>query len=478
MMRHLVFFSIFATACVGPSGPDDAGRADAAVRNDAGVVPVADASIELTDGGAADAGAITGPFDAGLEPTSLIRPVPGAVTVIQLDIPVVAGFQTPTGESAIVVGPDGTLLLIDVGNSMHNETVRTAIRSLNTNDLTVARGYPAARGALQVEWVIITHLHSDHMAGMAGLMTGAEALQITKGIVYRGLVDLGGSLSLSGNAPHEHYDTFCPLMRGPLASVDLPLCHTAGTPSCVSSDWGSNHYQATDCNGLSKGDLASADDDAAGAASFISLGGDARVTLLGANGYVRDGNSLAVAPAWGYDDNDQENARSVVGVLSHGPFRYVFAGDLPGSGSKDAPDLESFVVAHAGATWAGLGADVSHANHHARKTSSGPNYTASLAPKDGRARNVIAGINAGYTGLPFTGVASPSKDALESWCNDNHLGGGTFWVTNVAPFSSEVSQLVVAKSNVVLQTIQGGLGYRIQTTGAPMVSRAFESVRP
>ena len=157
--------------------------------------------------------------------------------------------------------------------------------------------------------------------------------------------------------------------------------------------------------------------------------------------------------------------------------RFVFAGDLSGSGSKDAPDLESFYVAHLASTWGALGVDVSHANHHARKTSSGPSYTASLAPKDGQLRNVLAGINEGYSGLPFTGVASPSKDALATWCDGNHLGGGNFWVTNVAPFGSSNAQLINAQANVVVQTIQQGLGYRIQTRGTPMTLKSFVSVR-
>jgi len=468
-------------ACPGPVTPFGADGGS----HDGGLISAIDGSVNdagqvTVDGGSVDAGVVdAGPFDAGPEPITAIRPVPGALTVIQLDMPFVSGFQTPTGESAIIVGPDGTLALIDVGNSMHNDTVRNAIRNLNTTDLTTARGYAVNREALQVEWVLITHLHSDHMGGLAGLLSGADALKVTKGIVYRGMVDLGGSLSLSGNPPHDHFDSFCPVMRGAFQALERPLCHTTqGTPSCLSNDWGGNRYQASECDGLSHGDLSTSADDAAGAASFISLGGDARITLLGVNGYVRDGNSLVVAPAWAYNDNDQENARSLVGLLSQGAFRYVFAGDLPGSGSKDAPDLESFVIVHAAAAnWATLGVDVSHANHHARKTSSGPAYTASLAPKDGKARNVIAGINAAYIGAPFTGVASPSKDALESWCSDNHLGGGQFWVTNVAAFSSTVPELVVAKSNVVLQTIQAGMGYRIQTTGTPMVSKAFASVR-
>lgn len=477
--RLLMVASLFTVGCAAPvvTGSHDGGSTDDASA-DGAIDSVTDSGVnpESTDAGP------VGPFDAGVEPNTVVRPVPGELSMYQLDMPLPPGVptETPTGESAAVVGPDGTLVLIDVGNTMHHDTVRDAIKALNTTELTPARGYPTARDPLQVEWVVITHLHSDHMAGMAGLLSGPEALKVTKGIVYRGLVDLGSSLSLNkGKTSHPHYDSFCPLVRtGPYASVDKPLCHAAALPSCISQQWGGNHYEATDCNGLRLGDLSTDDDDSAGAASFIPLGAGARLTVLGADGHANTGSGLVkFSPNWGYADNDQENARSLIGLITHGPFRYIFAGDLTGSGSSDAPDLESFYVTHLGSNWGPLGIDVAHANHHARKTSNGPTYTASLAPRDGLTRNVIAGINPGYTGLPFTGVASPSKDALASWCDGNHLGGGHFWVTQVAPFSSSNAQLINAKSTVVLQTIQNGLGYRIQSSAAPVTSKSYPSVR-
>src|SRR5262245_7562861 len=64
--------------------------------------PGSDAGEPTKDGGAP----VTS-FDAGPKPTSRILPVPGEVTIIQLDLP--PGLTLRIGESAIVVGPNGTI---------------------------------------------------------------------------------------------------------------------------------------------------------------------------------------------------------------------------------------------------------------------------------------------------------------------------------------------------------------------------------
>jgi hypothetical protein len=145
-------------------------------------------------------------------------------------------------------------------------------------------------------------------------------------------------------------------------------------------------------------------------------------------------------------------------------FRFLFAGDLSGSGASTEPDVESFVVTNNAALFAPLGVDVAHANHHARKTSSNPTWVGTAAPSDGRARNVIAGINTAY-------VNSPHQETLDAWLTGNRLGAGRFVVTTRAPAAGTSPLLVDAGGRVVFQTIQGGDGYWLQSRPFPAVRR-------
>jgi len=114
--------------------------------------------------------------------------------------------------------------------------------------------------------------------------------------------------------------------------------------------------------------------------------------------------------------------------------------------------------------------DVSHAHHHARHTSSNPTWVAAQAPKDGRSRNVVAGINSGY-------IRSPYADVMANWADGDRLGAGFFWVTQVAALSGSHARLKNAEGKVIVQTIQGGRGYRVQAAGAKLFSVAYPSVR-
>ena len=86
------------------------------------------------------------------------------------------------GESALVVGPDGTSALIDLGGSGHTKAVLEAVdRRL---------------GQRAVDWVILTHFHYDHVGGFANLVqpnaaNGNKPLTVNKGVISRGHYDLG-----------------------------------------------------------------------------------------------------------------------------------------------------------------------------------------------------------------------------------------------------------------------------------------------
>ncbi|MFO0598090.1 MAG: MBL fold metallo-hydrolase [Myxococcaceae bacterium] len=397
-----------------------------------------------TGGGSPDAG--PGPFMPGVEPSG---PVPGEVTLWQLDL--APGILQRTGEAAVLVGPDGTLVVLDVGNSNHDDEVLAAVRDLNRNWLTPARGYPRARGDVEVEWVLLTHFHSDHIGSFGAL---AGVLSITRGVIHRGFVDVGPGTNASD------FQALCTQLTGALATKNVALCHASPDSSCTVGA----RSPATSCPGLVLGDLATAADDAMGLPSFIPLGGGARLELLGANGWMLQGATPVAGAAFGVTDVNEENARSVVSLVRHGAFRYLFAGDLSGSGASTEPDVESYVVNSSPQTFAGGGLDVTHANHHARKTSSNANWVNAAAPLDGKARNVLAGINDAY-------VNSPHQETLDAWTTGQRLGGGRVVVTHRAPLGGTVPELFDANGRVVLQTVQGGDGYWLGGQAFPSVRR-------
>jgi hypothetical protein len=364
------------------------------------------------------------------------------------------------GEASVIVGPDGTLVLVDLGNSNHDDDVRDFVHALNTQHLTPTRGFPS-RAPLQVEWVVLTHYHADHIGGAPGLLGGGSPLALVHGVVHRGLVDLGPG------ANEADVESLCGLLRDSLAAKDWPLCEAAAPAPCNPAQW-SGTYPAAACAGLRRGHLGGSP---SGAPTWLSLGAGARLTLAGADGFAVDAAGVTARAPFGTTDVNEENARSVVGVVSHGGFRYWFGGDLTGSGAATEPDVESHVVARtAPLLWSGLGVDVAHASHHARRTSSNAALVESLAPADGRSRSVVAGLNAAYLG-------SPHEEVVARWTGSARLGDGLFWTTHVAPGGATGAALVDADGPVIVQTIQGGRGYRVQAAGASLRSAAYRSLR-
>lgn len=78
------------------------------------------------------------------------------------------------GESTLVVGPDGTTVLIDAGNDLHAEEVAAAV------------------GDREVSALVATHWHADHVGGIEGL---AERVSVAT-LVSRGETHLDGGASI------------------------------------------------------------------------------------------------------------------------------------------------------------------------------------------------------------------------------------------------------------------------------------------
>lgn len=413
------FLLALATSCGGsdpPRGRDagrspDAGPRDAG-RADAGRLPDAGPPLPCTDAPAAPAGAL--------------RPVAGELFYAQIGL---GGFSP--GEAALIVGPDGTRVLVDIGNDSHDDDVLAAL-----DDIVRSR---------EIDHVVLTHFHADHADGLSEILA---ALTLRGRIVHRGLTDL---------TPAANEATITELCSELAArpGADGRLCEAATAPPCDPGAW-TGAYPAVACPGLDAGD--------------VGLGSGAGLDFVAANGCIGSEVYEAIVGPLRTDDTNGENARSIVALLEHGSFRMLLAGDLTGGGS-DTDDVESFLAARL--ALGPNGVDVLHASHHGRNTSSNTTWLDRALPGDGRSRNVVMGIGRAHLG-------SPHVEVLDAVLGAGRLRDGGAWTTVVSSGGATAPGLIDAQGGTVrILTLEGGLAYAVQavdTAGSVIETRTFRSV--
>jgi len=209
--------------------------------------------------------------------------------------------------------------------------------------------------------------------------------------------------------------------------------------------------------------------------TYLKLGAGARVHFIGVDATMNgDRYEDLIGPLY-TDDSNGENARSIVGLLSHGDFRLIFAGDLTG-GPSDTDAVEPFFAERIGfvSDIDELGVDVLHANHHGRNTSSTPPWVDRLLPNDGLNRNTVMGIS-------WASLTSPHIEALAVLLDNNRLSEGWGWTPLVGTLGASQSKLINAQGgHIIITTINGGAAYQVQAigpTGTILAAGAYHSVR-
>ncbi len=104
----------------------------------------------------------------------------GELRIEQLDL-----GSSWIGEAALVIGPDGTTVLIDVGSSQHTSEVRAELD---------------AHGVTSIDHVVLTHEDSDHVGGFDDLFSGNNAVAITGRVLRQDLTELPTSIELGHGA--------------------------------------------------------------------------------------------------------------------------------------------------------------------------------------------------------------------------------------------------------------------------------------
>ncbi len=399
LWRLLLLLAIFASACTDPRPAADAGqeRVDAGIELDGSEAP-GDACITADAGLVRDAGLLP---DAGW-PCSVqsvqrgpLMPQPGALFIAHLGL---GGFAL--GEATLAQLPDGTRILIDVGNDSHASDVVQAVQLFF--------------GDRRVDYVVLTHHHADHEDALPDIIAQLQVQEV----LHRGLTDLT-------EAANDNVMAELCAARADVTMV--PLCTNADV-RCEPEAWA---RPATAC-------------------SLPWQADGPHLQILAANAQTASSSyERTVGPLHAVDSNG-ENARSLVGLLRHGPFAYVFAGDLTGGGSDTDP-VEAFYVQHLQDTLPA--ADVLHLSHHGRDTSSSQEWMDHVMPADGRPRVAVAGISTAHLGSPHDSVVQTVLP---------RLGGASLYVTKVA-LGGAAQGLVDAQGGTVrVLTEQDGLQYAVQ----------------
>jgi hypothetical protein len=439
---RLALLALIVAATAGSCGGSGAGGADADTDTDADTDSDSDSDADSDSDSDADSDTGDPPF--------------GEILVEQIYI---STFSM--GEAILIVGPDGTSVLIDTANDSHTAVLLEAIER--------------RLGARSVDWVVITHYHNDHIGGFDNLLAptaanGNDPVTVERGVISRGLYDIGDDMVEVGD-----FVEFCEILTSPaFADKRFDLCAGAAEMPCgggAGAPW-----SASGCPGLLLGDLADDADDDDGVLSHIALGGGARLYLFHANGFVAGDGAEYSGLSIGHGATDPENARSLGGALAWGPFRYSFHGDTCGA----TPNMEGLIVDHAADILVepggdqlvpGGGLDLLHLSHHGLASATNQGWVDWLLPDDGASRNAVVGTTSMY-------VTSPAQAVLDRV--GARVGDGYVWSTTYGLTHGEHERLRVANGAVVATVETGGTGYRLAVLagGEETTVESYESTAP
>ena len=277
-------------------------------------------------------------------------------------------IDTGRGNATLMLGPDGTSLLIDAGEAHSPERMMSAARPNESQRAGewiaryVARQLMRA-GRSELDMALLTHLHGDHVGEVS-----PPSPQSARG-PYRltGFADVAEQVGVS-----EVFDRGWPDYCYPEPAADASAENYVRLARAMSAR-GSKVERVR-----------------AGSARQVGLRHDAaayprfEIRVLAVNGEVWTGEGEAATthfPALaglGKADLPTENMCSVAVRVRHGAFRYYSGGDLTGDtgyGRLPWHDIETPVARAAGAV------SVAVVNHHGYFDASGPKTVRALRPR-------------------------------------------------------------------------------------------------
>lgn len=328
-------------------------------------------------------------------------------------------ISTGKGDSTLIIGPDGSSLMIDAGASTTPTPASldarpSAERRPGEWIGRYARRHLVATGEPKLDALLVSHLHPDHIDGLADV---AQALPIGK------LVDRAW--------PDYAY---------PRPS-DAPFlkAYVAFVRERIQAGGKVERFKV-------------------GAAGQLALPG-AEIRNLAANGEVWTGRGTETRRLFpaidtlSKDDVPDENACSAAIRLRYGAFGYFAAGDLTSQsfdGTLPWRDVETPAAQAAGPV------DVAVAAHHGMFDATGADVVRALKPR--------AWI------IPAWHVAHPSSDVLERMLSQRlYRGPRDVFATGLSPANEMAHKwltdhLAAREGHIVVRVAPGGGAYRIVVT--------------
>ena len=360
--------------------------------------------------------------------SSAATAVGGTLSIYQIDV--------KQGDSALIVGPDGTTVLVDAGQYTYASDKILGL----LNEL----------GITELDYTIITHYDSDHINAYCTVINqvGAPA------IAY----DRGGDREASGASSPR-----------PAVFVNYLACAGAARQTIAVDDT------------IDLGD---------GAIIYVLAVGDPDSTTMGVSSYTTLWNGIRLACA------NNENEKSVALAIQYGGFDMLLMGDLTGienpskSCSEDRLDVEGPV----GLIYTGdpfyRHVDVYKADHHGSdETSNSPDFLTTILPEV----VVISVGDATSCGAGFNTYGHPGQASLDRY---DLVGvdkiyqtqqGGASYVSTPNPCTPEAGQTYPRDYQDVphdflyanhVRIIVDGSTYMIKSAAGPWDSYVVDDAPP
>lgn len=328
-------------------------------------------------------------------------------------------IATGKGDSTLIIGPDGSSLMIDAGASSTPPPASLDIRP-NAERRPgewigrYARRHLAATGKPKLDAFLVSHLHPDHIDGLG---------------------DVAALLPIGVLVDRDYPDYAYPKpWEASFAKAYIALARE----------------RARDGGRVERFRVGAAD-------QFVLPG--AEIRNLAANGEVWTGRgtetrrlfpAIETLPT---DDVPDENACSAAIRLRYGAFSYFAAGDLTSNsfdGALPWRDVETPAAQIAGPV------DVAVAAHHGMFDATGADVVRALRPR--------AWI------IPGWHVAHPSTDALERMLSQRlYPGARDVFATGLSPANALAhtwltDRLAARGGHIVVRVAPGGTNYRVIVT--------------